>query len=247
MKKTVHEVVAKITIWSMSAALEGRFPSLGPFNEKLDIHRAANSNKILAGGYRFAYFGFKADAKARKECHLFDRSYQHNKVCETCFAERPNKYGDPLLTFKNFHPNAAHVMTELSHDDYVRAATELSPWLPMPGFHVKSCFRDPMHTIFLGTAKELLASCLSFWNRRGYLPGPNLAQRLRHFSAKQRDYCLSVGLRGPFKTYTPANTNLDTPSEYPELGSSFKASGVKVSINFFAKFAGDVAESHVED
>ena len=94
-----------MTVWSLSHALEGRFPSTGPFGEPLDTCRASKATMKMAGGqFRLAYFGFKADAKARKECHRFNRSYQHNKICETCFAERPNKNGDPKLVFKDFFP-----------------------------------------------------------------------------------------------------------------------------------------------
>ncbi len=57
--------------------------------------RLESANKEIAGGFRFAYFGFKADAKARKECHQFDRSYQHTQICETCLAEKPSEKWQP--------------------------------------------------------------------------------------------------------------------------------------------------------
>ena len=232
----------------MRSALQGRFPLSGPFGENLDTARAANAGKPIAGGeYRLAYHGFKADAKARKETHKFNRSYQHNQICETCFAERPNKYGDPRLTFKNFFPCAAHRMTELSHSNYVASSHDLSPWSDMPGFHVKSLFRDPMHTIYLGTAKEVLASCSGYWSRHGCLPGATLEERLRWVSQRQKEVCSNAGLRGNFKTYTPANTGLDTTTEFPELGSSFKAASVKTSVWFFAKLATEISGCSPED
>ena len=237
-------MVAKVATWSLRAALKGKFPTLGPFGESLDSDRAAKAGMEIAGGqYRLAYYGFKADAKARKETHRFNRSYMHNQICETCMAERPNKNGDPMLTFKNFYPNAAHCMTELSHDEYVASSTRQSPWSGLPGFHVKSLFRDPMHTIFLGTAKEVLASCLGFWSRHQCLPGRTLEDQLRWVSQQQKEICRQAGLKGPFKTMTPSNTGLDTASEYPELGSGFKASAVKTSIWFFAKLAAEISGS----
>ena len=148
-----------------------------------------------------------------------------------------------MLTFKNFYSSAAHRMTELSHDEYVASSTQQSPWSKLPGFHVKSLFRDPMHTIYLGTAKEVLASCLGYWSRHQCLPGRTLEDQLRWVSQQQKQICRQAGLKGPFKTMTPSNTGLDTASEYPELGSGFKASAVKTSIWFFAKLAAEISES----
>lgn len=213
----------------------------------LDKKRAERGGQPLSyNGYLFAYFGFRADAKARKECHKFERNYQCNQICEVCLAERPNKYGDPALTFKNFYSDAAHLLTSLTHAEYLATSNHQSPWENMPGFHVKSCFRDPMHTLFLGTAKDLLASCLGLWCRNGYIEGPNLAEQLRWVSATQREYCKAAGLRATFKTFTPANTNLDKRSEFPEIGSAFKAATIKTSIWFFAKLSSEIAASNPE-
>ena len=237
VKASTQKVVADVVTWSMRWAMDGVHPDVGFKGEKLCDSRDALRGKPIAGEFRFAYFGFKSDLKARKECHYLERSYQHNLICETCFAQRPNKHGDPQMYFKDFSPGAAHLMTHLTHEEYVRSSSQASPWLHMPGFNIKSCFRDPMHVVFLGTAKDLLASCLGYWNRVGLLPGANLAERLRTFSKLQRDTCKAAGLQGPYKTYTPANTHLDTPSEFAELGSSFKAASIKTCIWFFAKYA----------
>lgn len=247
MKTATHKLVAEVISWSMKIALEGIGPAVGFRGEKLVGNRCSWAGKRLADGWHFAYFGFKADAKARKECHFFERSYQCNKICEECLAERSNKHGDPLMLFKNFFDGAAYWMTLLSHSDYVRSSTTPSPWLAMPGFHFKTAFRDPMHTIYLGTAKEMLASCLGYWSRLGHLPGENLQQQLRAFSRIQKYICRQEGMHTNFKTFTPSNTGLDKPSEYPELGSSFKAASVKQSIFFFAKYATELASTTEEN
>ena len=247
VKEAMHAKVAQVTTWSMRCALKGKAPDKGPFGEALDTKRGEKAGKDLANGFHFAYVGFKADAKARRECHRFDRTYGHNKICECCFAERPNKHGDPLLTFKNFYPNAAHSMTELSHQEYLQSTATHSPWESMPGFHVKTCFRDPMHTIFLGTAKEMIASCLGYWCRNKYVPGNDLHEQLREVSMQQKLQCKNAGLRGAFKTYTPSNTGLDKSTEYPELGSSFKAAMIKTSLWFHSKIAGEFSTAHPKE
>ena len=247
VKDECHRLVATIATWSMRCALKGKAPVTGPFGEPLTKKRAERGGQPLSyNGYLFAYFGFRADAKARKECHKFERNYQCNQICEVCLAERPNKYGDPALTFKNFYSDAAHLLTNLTHAEYLATSNHQSPWENMPGFHVKSCFRDPMHTLFLGTAKDLLASCLGLWCRNGYIEGPNLAEKLRWVSATQREYCKAAGLRATFKTFTPANTNLDKRSEFPEIGSAFKAATIKTSIWFFTKLSSEIAASNPE-
>jgi hypothetical protein len=66
-------------------------------------------------------------------------------------------------------------------------------------------------------------------------------------SQRQKEVCSNAGLRGNFKTYTPANTGLDTTTEFPELGSSFKAASVKTSVWFFAKLATEISGCSPED
>ena len=115
----------------------------------------------------------------------------------------------------------------------------------MPGFDVRLCFFDPMHTIFLGTARDLIPSCIGHWFRSGqlrsFLGDGVLAHQLRVLSARAKAACPSAG---SFKAFTPANTGLDKPSEYPELGSAFKASTVKALIWFFASMAAQIADAN---
>ena len=225
----------------MKAALDGIGPDVGFLGEDLKGQRLNLRGRELANGWKFAYFGFKADLKARKECHFLERSYQHSYICGCCLAARPHKNWDPAMNYKNFFEDAAHLMTGLSHQNYVAMAKTPSPWLGMPGFHIKNCFRGPMHTIFLGSAKELLASCLGYWSRTGRLPGNTVQEQLQKVSRKQKSQCHEAGLRGTFRSFTPANTGLDKQAEYPELGSCHKAASVKMSIWWFAKYAIEIA------
>lgn len=247
VKDAVHRAVADVVTWSMRWALKGKYPHKGMFGETFEGERLKSASQEIAQGFRFAYFGFKADAKARKECHAYDRSYQHTQICETCLAEKPSVNGNPDMNFKNFFRTAPYLLTGLSHSDYVATASRVTPWNNMPGFNIKTCFRDPMHTIFLGTAKEVLASSMGYWARSQLLEGNSLSEQLRWFSRMQHACCFENGLKGSFKTYTPANTGLVSNTEFPELGSSFKAASIKVSIWFFAKFAGELSAKNLEE
>ena len=46
------------------------------------------------------------------------------------------------------------------------------------------------------------------------------------------------------KTFTPTNTGLDKQSEFPELGSTFKAAFVKACSWYFAKVAIEISEQN---
>lgn len=50
-----------------------------------------------------------------------------------------------------------------------------------------------------------------------------------------------------FKCFTPANTGLDKPSYYPEMGSVFKAAFLKACAWFFAKTAVELSEKNPEE
>ena len=247
VKAGVQKVVAKVITWSMKIALDGVAPSVGFNGEQLVGERAQLSGSQMSGSYKFAYFGFKSDLKARKESHFLERSYQHTKICDTCLAEKKSKYGQAEMEYKNFYPDAAFWETEMSHADFLRRCVKVTPWSEMPGFHIKSVFRDPMHILYLGCAKDLLASVLGYWHRAGLLEGPNLQEQLRIFSRKLREVCRQEGLHGPFRTFTPANTGLADGGEYCELGSAFKAMSIKTMVWYFAKFANELDTSgHAE-
>ena len=54
-------------------------------------------------------------------------------------------------------------------------------------------------------------------------------------------------LRVSFKCFSPANTGLDKGSEYPEMGSMFKASFLKSALHFFTEKSIELAELCPED
>ena len=93
MKSACHHAVAQVIAWSLKCSSAGVFPSAGCFGEALVGQRAMVSGSVLAKGWRAAYFGCKYDAKARKETNEFPRSYLHNLICESCFAQKKNTRG----------------------------------------------------------------------------------------------------------------------------------------------------------
>ena len=275
-KREAHRVVADVLRWSMIHAAAGHAPLVGhderPFTSSW---RRSLAGQTLAGGHRAAYFGFKADLKARHESHLFKRWYQCIEICDQCLAQRHSKNCNPALLFTDFSDAAAHLMTSISHSDYVRTHEPLTPWLNMPGFCIQTSFFDVMHCIWLGTAKDLYASALGFWHRSNCLVGNNLSECLQNFSQRMKAafkaqkmlcwICIfsvtcvwiwvfpPVGVQ-PFED-VPENGNLypeqhwigeERASEYPELGSTFKASSIKCAAWYFAKGAEEIATASPE-
>ena len=188
----VHRRVAQILAWSMQCAATGLGPSVGedtlPFRSAF---RHSLPGLPLAGGFRLAYLGFKADMKARKEAHMFERNFNCNFICEACMATKAK----PNLPcpFTDFSEHAAHRLSNISHATYVRTAPVLSPWAVMPGFHLHSVFRDLMHILFLGTIRVMIPSIIMFWVRFNALDGGSLAEKLQLLSKDMEQKCKQNG------------------------------------------------------
>ena len=110
----MHETVARVLAWSMSQASLGVFPSVGALGEGLSGERGDLAGTVIANGWRMAYFGMKADAKARLQCNYFSRSYQHAKICESCGAAKQHKDWDPSMDYKDFYDDAPYLTTTIS-------------------------------------------------------------------------------------------------------------------------------------
>ena len=85
--------------------------------------------------------------------------------------------------------SCSHTQASWGFADYVRGPGPHSPWMAVQGWHIKSCFHDPMHLVFLGTCRDLYASSLGFWIRNDFFGSGTLADRLAEFSMKMRTEC----------------------------------------------------------
>ena len=85
-------------------------------------------------------------------------------------------------------------LTIWGHEDYLRQNFPLSPWVAVPGWKLETCFRDPMHSLFLGTCKDLHASTLAYWVRKNVLGlDGSLSDQLREISVMLKEDCLGAG------------------------------------------------------
>ena len=184
----VHKRVAEIVSWSMGHAASARGPTHSedttPFSS---AWRHSLANMQLAGGWRLAYLGFKSDMKARAEAHRFDRYYLCDFICEACMAQKAKRKS--TCPFTDFSPGAAHRLTKISHETYLRTAKHVSPWQAMPGFHLFSVFRDMMHILFLGTLRTMIPSCIVFWLRFEALGNGSTSEKLLQLSKEMKELC----------------------------------------------------------
>ncbi|CAK9082764.1 unnamed protein product [Durusdinium trenchii] len=232
VREGVNQVTAELVAWSLECAASGKYPTSGfrgrPFEK--GTYRAALAGQPLAGEYRMAYFTFKADLKARKECHLFKNYYLCKRMCDRCAAIQPKCPADTNhpMVFKDMRPTAPYRTTTVSHAEYLRTASRISPWAVVKGWSLETTSFDLMHMIFLGIARDYVPSCLKILRLMGYHyePGETDEEFLRRTSWEMKLDCKSYGIYVPRRGFTVANCTF-YHDEFPELGSRFKASHIK--------------------
>lgn len=81
-------------------------------------------------------------------------------MCDRCLAQQGKDATEPMY-YKNFGDYKAWHLTAIHHDGYLNLdASSLTPWLAMEGFKTETVSYDLLHNIFLGTARDLIASGL---------------------------------------------------------------------------------------
>ena len=148
---------------------------------------------------RLCYFIWKGDLKARKQVHAFAKHYGCRAMCERCDAIRPaSNSGREVMSYKNFGLHPPYEATVLSHEGYVRSAQQLSPWLCVEGFSLHTVSYDVLHVLYLGTARDHVASMLKYLRLRGYhyVDGEREDAYLRRISLEMRHDCKQHGRLG---------------------------------------------------
>lgn len=135
---------------------------------------------------RGAYFAFRADHKARKEAHQFERWSNCTSICERCMAQRPTKNADPLMNYQDFRDDAARHMTRITHETYMATAS-VSPWCELEGFHLGTIAHDMMHTLYLGICRDIIASLVLDFSDEGVLGAGSMEKKLERFSIEMNN------------------------------------------------------------
>ena len=134
---------------------------------------------------------FKADLKARMQCHLLENYYRCKRCCDRCSAIQPMDSNPHRLTYKNTAKNAPYASTCKDHDEYIRTCRRPSPWCAVEGFQFETISLDMMHLVYLGIAKNHVPSCLKLLKLFGfhYEPGESDAKFLKRVSMEMKQDC----------------------------------------------------------
>lgn len=92
------------------------------------------------------------------------------RICDRCMAQT-GKYCTDALNYRNFGKDAAWPMTQINHETYLSLdARNLSPWSVVDGWRIETVGFDILHNLFLGTARDLIASSIRTFISYGVYP-----------------------------------------------------------------------------
>ena len=154
---------------------------------------------------------FKADLKARMQCHRLEHYYRCKQCCDRCLAIQPMDSRPHPMTYKNTARNAPYASTCKDHDEYLRSARHPSPWCAVPGFQFETMSFDMMHLVYLGIAKNHIPSCLKILKLFGYhyTAGESDEMFLKRVSIEMKQDCKEqkslVAIERMFSSTLPPN------------------------------------------
>jgi len=162
---------------------------------------------------------FKADLKARWQCHNFTNYYKCRKLCDRCSAVQPATNTPDAMSYKNTSKTAPYARTCIDHDEYVRTARSVSPWSVVPGWQFETVSFDLMHIIFLGIGKNHIPSCLKILHMFGYHyeAGESNANFLKMVSLEMKQDCREHRFLSPHAyvvTFGFTPLNLEPPQTH---------------------------------
>ena len=122
--------------------LDGRFPSVDQFGNKLLGARAKRAGELVCNGWRAGFEAWCGDWKERSLSHNFvARNYRSKQICDQCdaiqpFARTPQNVMHLLYT--NFADDAPWKETIRSHQNYLDATPPslITPYVEVPGFSI---------------------------------------------------------------------------------------------------------------
>ena len=79
-------------------------------------------------------------------------------MCDSCLAQKGANCDD-LMNYKNFFERGWEYTT-ISHEAYLALDTKISDWACIPGWRVETVMYDFMHNVYLGPARDLVASAV---------------------------------------------------------------------------------------
>jgi hypothetical protein len=182
-----------------------------------------------------AFVGIKADWKAQKQLHRFQRYYQTTFPCPRCLCTQPYPRAERRLSYLDMSASAPYAQTVLTDTDYVALDQRCSHWSSVPGFALSTCYHDLLHVLFLGVGKDVVASLLV--DILPGVPGADTEERLANLTVDCQQWCRARGVPCPKHAFTACALGIPRhrPGRgFPELASYFKGSTVKLLLSYVA-------------
>ena len=105
------------------------------------------------------------------------------------------------MYYKNLHPEAPYKLSNICHEFYLVAEGDnISPWAAVEGWRLETCVFDILHNIFLGVARDTVASTLKALVLHGCFVhyGDDENEILSQITVEMRRTCKQHGLLGLF-------------------------------------------------
>ena len=231
-KHQLHTAITALIKWDMEVCMSGLWPSKDYLGADMVGEHASRAGLEFANGWKATLLGCNADNKARVEANQFQRNYMATLVCDRCLACQPGcKKSLDLCSFYNFDANAGYKCTYFSHEGYMRTCGTPSPWAQVPGWTLHCAFFDLMHTVFLGTARLLLASAVHTLFKNGLLNGATAEIGCANLFSEFKQWGKTLGIYIPAATFTAKSLGFED-LEYACLSTTIKAITVKHLLSF---------------
>ena len=252
VRARIHTAAAKYIAWNMRFLESGTGPAVGFYGEEFPANSVAArlaGQPLAADGWHATFFGFHGDHKSRRECHQFQQHYNAMYICDGCFAVQPSKNAPKGLMYKDFRREAVHKSTRFDHTGYVRCphVFGVSPWTAIPGWSLNLTFKDLMHVLLLGIARDFVANHIIAWLEGGMLDHirirlppaegePPQEHALRILWLDFKKWCKDMGYGSVSgTTWTLVTLGRTKQTSHPELSSKFKAAVIKLMIPYVAE------------
>ena len=121
------------------------------------LERHFNAGLRLNNLHRKSFFSFDV-VVVQKPISYYVKPSQSMRMCDHCLANKT--HSDTLMYYKNFSSSAAWPCTSITSEMYLQMGRQISCWQVVPGWSLTSSGFDLMHNLFLGTARDLLASSI---------------------------------------------------------------------------------------
>lgn len=127
-------------------------------------------------------------------------NYYPPRMCDRCLASQ-GKNTPVAMHYKNFSNQKAWDLTFIDCNGYLHLdRSNLTPWLEVPGFTMWTMSWDLLHNLWLGTARDLVASGIKTLVMQGcydYLELPNIEDLLSYLDSQIRKTCSAFKFLGP--------------------------------------------------